>query len=206
MRKLLVLLVMGVGVCPADIVNLDFRETTPWGDATGLHSYTNVFTPGYSITLTALPTIWSTLQQSSDGIGIDSFSLFDEDDEINGLEFLKIDFAPTVGLDSSTVSKLFWRSGWVGDKDAGAYELNGSGAWHAFSGRNAVNGILTIDISSSEVRSIKFKALTIPLGSDFALRGMELAVPNSVSDGGVTLMLLGGALAGLEVLRRKLSA
>jgi len=44
---------------------------------------------------------------------------------------------------------------------------------------------------------------TFAAGNDFALDDIHL---QSVSDGGVTLMLLGGALVGLESLRRRFRA
>jgi hypothetical protein len=193
MLKIVLSLFMAVGFCSAEIVNIDFTQANPWAAVDGLSSYVYQYSPGDTITLTALPT-GNTLQQTGAGIGIGPY----QGDEINGAEILNITFAPPVGLGSATVDKLYLT--WL-DQDEGEYQING-GAWTTFWGDS--DGTVALDIGAQNVSSITFKAVKVGIfsPSDYAVKGLQLSVP----DGGMTLMLLGGALAGLETLRRRFRA
>jgi len=203
MLKYLMFLLLAVSVCSADVINIDFGGSA-FSGANGQTSFTVPFSPGNSITLTALTPL-TTLRQTAAGIGIGPI----QPDEIGLLEFLEVSFAPPGNLNNFTVDKLYWQTGWFGsclinaDCDTGAYQVNG-GAWTQFTGINA-SGIATINLGS-EVETIRFKSVGLleggTSGSDFALKGMEVNVP----DGGMTLMLLGGVLFGFETLRRKFRA
>jgi hypothetical protein len=58
-----------------------------------------------------------------------------------------------------------------------------------------VSGLTTVDIPQN-----------LPLANKYGLSHYTLFNPSTVPDGGVTLMLLGGALVGLETLRRRFRA
>ena len=184
---------MTVGFCSAETFNFDFTQSNPWAAVDGQSAYSLQYSPGYSITLNALPS-GKTLDQTSAGIGIGPL----QPDEIQNGEFLQVSFTPPATLNSATVDKLYLT--WL-DNDQGAYQVNGKGNWITFNGNSS--GTLTLDIGS-EVESITFRANPVGIlsPSDYALKGMQVSVP----DGGVTLMLLGGALVGLATLRRKFNA
>lgn len=193
MRKILVLLFLAVGVCSADSVYIDFTSNAQFGGATGQQNFTTAFAPGHSITLEAFNGYLgaATLSQSAAGIGVGWL----DPQEIGPLELLRVSFAPAGNADSFDVSKLFVSRR---ENEWGEYQLNGAGAWNAFQG--TASGLATIDLDGSAVSSISFR--TQGALSDFALRGITTNVP----DGGTSLMLLGGALAGLETLRRRYRA
>jgi hypothetical protein len=195
MRKLLILLFVAVGVCSADI-NINFTNGSLWGGADDHHSFTSTYIPGLSITLSASGT--SHLQQTTDGIGIGRSDW----SQIDGNDILTVSFAPPVDLDSATVDNLtfYWDCPHLYPEQA-LYQINGTGSWTSFNGD--LDGIVTVGLNDVHVGSIAFKAGD---SSSFTLKAMDLDLsdPPSVPDGGMTLMLLGGALAGLETLRRKL--
>ena len=203
MRKFLILLFVAVGVCSADI-NINFTNGSVWEGADGLNSFTSTTAvSGLSITLSASGT--SLLQQTSDGIGIGLYN----SSQIDGNDILTVSFAPPVDLDSATVDNLtfyYWDCDRHGhdcqsSPEQALYQINGTGSWTPFNGNS--DGMVTVGLNDVHVSSIAFEAGD---HSSFTLTAMnlDLSDPPSVPDGGMTLMLLGGALAGLETLRRKL--
>ncbi|NPV04891.1 MAG: VPLPA-CTERM sorting domain-containing protein [Syntrophaceae bacterium] len=157
---------------------------------------------GNTVTLTALPTGARIWWDSTDGLGV-RYSY--ENDEIEGVERLRIGFAAPVQLSSVLLTDLFNESGYL---ERGAYQLNGTGAWISFQAlpdqTPGTNGELMLMIDSSvPVSSITFRAPGwLPLLNqrhEFSVAKMETApvpIPGAV-------WLLGTGLLGLAAIRRR---
>lgn len=158
---------------------------------------------GNTITLTALPTGARLWWDSTDGLGV-RYSY--ENDEIEGIEQLRIGFATPVHLSSVLLTDLFNENGYL---ERGSYQLNGTGAWMSFQALPdqipGTNGELTLLIDSSvPVSSITFRAPGwLPLLNqrhEFSVAAIETtAVPIPGA-----FWLLGAGLVGLAEVRRRM--
>jgi hypothetical protein len=64
-------------------------------------------------------------------------------------------------------------------------------------------GDFAFNLTQSKEYTLRFDVYQVGTGTDTTSNPMGLLYRGSVPDGGMTLMLLGGALLGLETLRRK---
>jgi hypothetical protein len=180
----------------ADVVYIDLSSVA-FAAANGQHSFTTTLM-GETITLIAhrdglfdnAKLAWTT-----DGIGVKSG--IGDPHEIGFLEMETTALQPPMRVDYVDIGKLFRleRLKYSLSIDNGAYSDWQDGPW----GHTAGETKLTIGIDN--VTGIRFRPDT--LTSDFTVSGIGGV---TVPDGGVTLMLLGGALVGLETLRRKFRA
>jgi hypothetical protein len=179
----------------------DFRDASTFGGALNQSSFSTGI-DGNTITLTAMPTGASLWWDGVDGLGV---KFLFENDEVQGIERLKIDFASPVRLSSVLITDLFNENGYL---ERGSYQLNGSGNWIEFtalaSQTSGTNGELTVPVDAGVlVNSITFKAPGLSLfplqHHEFSVAAIETtAVPIPAA-----LWLLGSGLIGLAALRRK---
>lgn len=213
MGVLFVLLLAAVGPSNlyADIVNGDFEDgnigftsgytyVAPdqngmWGERT----YTVDDNPNHNHSL------WSAFGDHTEGTGKDKMLI------VNGATTAGFDVWLGVNDPVALAPGTYVFSAWVAsvypDNPAVLdFKVNGTsigslpasgtaGEWRQFTGTFSTAG------GDSNFASIDVNI--VASGNDFALDDIHL---QRVPDGGVTLMLLGGALVGLETLRRRLSA
>ena len=197
---ILVLFVAGT----ANASTFDFRDASTFGGAMNQPSYSAVI-DGYTITATTLPTGARLWWDSTDGIGVQYRY---ENDEIEGVERLRISFSTPVNLSSVLITDLF-NEGYL---ERGAYQLNGRGSWISFQAlpdqTPGTNGELVMAIdSSTAVSSITFRAPGwLPLLNqrhEFSVAAVEtVSAPVPIPG---AFWLLGAGLVGLAELRRRMT-
>ena len=180
----------------ADVVYIDLSSSA-FAAANGQHSFTTAVM-GETITLVAHrdgPFDHSTLAWTVDGIGVKS--IIGDPHEIGFLEMETTVLQPPMRVVYVDIGKLFSseRLKYSLSIDNGAYSDWQDGPW----GNNT--GETSFGVGIDGVTGIRFRPDT--LTSDFTVSGIGGV---TVPDGGVTLMLLGGVLVGLETLRRKFRA
>jgi hypothetical protein len=158
---------------------------------------------GNIITLTALPNGARLWWDQADGFGVQYGY---ENDEIEGVERLRIGFSTPVRLSRVFVTDLF-NEGYL---ERGSYRLNQSGNWISFFALpgqtpSNSNGELTLLIDPSIlVNSITFRAPgQLPLLNqrhEFSIAAIETAAPVPIP---AAVWLLGSGLLGLVGLRRR---
>lgn len=186
------LAIVGLGtVVQADTVTWNFLEN---GQDASLGA-SSTFTES-GIGLTAYASSGETLYAKNDGPGEVGLGITsDSDHEINGNNFVQLNLTTTPPVSSWTL--LFLGSVQSGETATIHYSL-----FQGILGSQigTVNSDGTFDISGYSTGYIGISA-----GSGNVVLGSATANFNT-PDGGTTMMLLGGALMGLGLIKRKLSA
>lgn len=206
-------------------LDIDFRSAA-WSDAQGQ----GTFAVG-DVSATAVPQRRTLYQDSTDGLGVSSLSdlIFGSRDEINGRELLYIDFLNGSGnaINGVWITDLFPApdgSTPQGEKGQLSLTLVGGGGEvvHSFFGIDSdpdggqfisFGGALDLTKVIFEVPDPVFSLLSLSWPDDFSVAGFTRATAgggttpttpgNSVPDGGAGVVLLGGALLCLGLLKRK---
>ena len=156
------------------------------------------FTPGPNDPVSP-PTLW---WDNIDGIGV-QYSY--EQDEIEGSEFLRLDFSTPFKLENIFIADLFNENGYT---ERGFYELNNGPLVTFFAdvdqnlGDPGDKGELKLSIGGVTVNSINFTApglLANGENHEFALKGIE-GTPVPIP---AAILLLGSGLVGLAGIRKK---
>ena len=192
---ILVLLLAGTAAAST----FDFRDAATFGDAMNRASFSTTVA-GNTISVTATPGEALLWWDHTDGFGVQYRY---ENDEIESVERLKIQFSAPVQLSSVLITDLF-NEGYL---ERGSYQLNGSGNWISFFADQTPsnpNGELTVLLDPGiRVYSITFRSPgELPLLNqkhEFSVAAIEtttVPIPAAV-------WLLGSGLVGLIALRRR---
>jgi len=133
------------------------------------------------------------------------------DDEVNGVEILKITLPTATTLAGFTVSNLYYESllglGVATYQEVGYYRL-GNGAWQSFtapkSNTSNTDGLLYVGITPTIASTISFGyqsglGLVDAVRNDFTVKSLEvISTPEPAS-----LLLLGTGLAAVLIRARK---
>ncbi|MBL9134575.1 MAG: hypothetical protein JNK85_01840 [Verrucomicrobiales bacterium] len=189
-------------------IDIDFRSAS-WS---GAHNQ-GTFALG-GVTVSALPSGSVLRHATGDGLGIDGSlpNRIEDPSEVGPLETLVVNFSSPTSLLAAYLNDLYPQSISELVQDSGWLELyNGSSLidTYAFTGSES-SGEKTINFNAATlVTRVEFKVYfgNNPVewlaNRDFAVAGFdvqEVVVP--VADNGLTLVLLGGGLLGLGLVRR----
>jgi len=178
---------------------IDFRNIADFGGAKDQLSFSIAHSSGFNLDFDPGPagaTLW---WDKNDGFGVQYAY---EGDEVEGDEWLRLDFSPNVILVEIHFTDLFNELGYL---ETGSFEINGSGTWTPFSALEDQqwgnsNGELFFPVNQ-QVDFITFMAPGWDNGQhhEYAVAGVEVTqipVPGAV-------WLLGSGLIGVIFLRRK---
>jgi len=169
---------------------VDFRDPNLFGPANQRSSFDVGVLDGYELTLLPAPEGARLWWDAVDGFGV-RFSY--EDDEIEGVEELTVQFSAAVYLDAIHVSDLYLEGG---RREIGFYQLDGGAKQSFLALPGAPNGELSIDVGAT-VRTIGFSAPGH--GHEFSVKALDVA-PNPEPG---TLGLCGAVLVGAWVAHRR---
>jgi len=178
---------------------VDFRSSD-WSSL-GSTPYAHSYSVGI-VTATALPGDNVLYWDSTDGLGVRG----GEEDEIDNLEQLQIDFDGGKYLSGVWITDLFKADDGGADGERGHYALDlmiGDDVTDSFTGiydLGTENGELYVDFGGVQsVKSVVFQAIGLGTGDEFSVAGFTAApVPEPA-----TLLLFGTGLIGLAGLGRK---
>jgi hypothetical protein len=183
---------------------IDFSSSA-FAAATGQESFSTTI-QGVGVTLLDAKPVGAKLDQTSEGLGVDSPWGLEDPNEIGVPERLIVSFDNKQFIDQIYVAQLFRESGWMGTiNESGWYSIDG-GAKTYFEASGAADGLLTVAVGKS-AQSIEFGAKLVGGSHDYSLAGLNVrtldgsvtAIPEPFS---AAMLGVGGIVIGAAVRRR----
>jgi hypothetical protein len=183
---------------------IDFTSSA-FAAASGQASFSTTV-DGVGVTLLEAKPVGAELNQSSDGLGVDSPWGVEDPGEIGIPERIVVTFDSKQFIDQVYVSQLFRESGWMGTiNETGWYSIDGGDKVY-FQASGDPSGLLAIAVGQAGT-SIEFGAKLAGGSHDYSLaqlsvrtfEGAVTAIPEPVS---LAMLGAGGLLVGAALRRR----
>ena len=183
---------------------IDFSSSA-FAAATGQESFSTTV-QGVGVTLLDAKPVGAQLDQTSDGLGVDSPWGLEDPTQIGVPERLVVSFDSKQFIDQIYVAQLFRESGWMGTiNESGWYSIDG-GPKTYFQASGDPSGLLTVAVGQS-AKSIEFGAKLVGGSHDYSLAGLNVrtldgsvtAIPEPFS---AAMLGVGGLVIGAAVRRR----